>query len=100
MRSIDKAYRYEWLAEDVSEEEIILLQRTLAGSGFFVEPASATSLYAIKKLRESGKIKDGASVLMMLTGCGLKDTSVLSYHPANVRELDLQDVEAYLSKEH
>ncbi len=95
---IDKAYRYKWLAEDVSEEEIILSQRILAESGFFVEPASATSLYAIKKLRKSGKIKDGASVLMMLTGSGLKDTSVLSYHPADVRELDLKAVEAYLSK--
>lgn len=95
---IDKAYKYGWLAEDVTEEEIIESQKRLAESGYFVEPASATSLYAIKKLRETGKIEKDACVVMILTGSGLKDSEVLKYHKANVSEVKLENVESILSK--
>jgi threonine synthase len=93
---IDKAYKYGWLAEDVSEEEILMSQKLLAASGFFVEPATATSLGAIKKLRDSGKIKKHESVVMMLTGSGMKDTGVLRSHSANMKELELNKVESAL----
>lgn len=80
---IDKAYKYGWLAESVTEEEILESQRRLAESGYFVEPASATSLYAVKKLREQGKIEQNASVVIILTGSGLKDSEVFKYHQLN-----------------
>ncbi|MBN2780727.1 MAG: threonine synthase, partial [Candidatus Marinimicrobia bacterium] len=95
---IDKAKRFGWPAEDVTEDEILLSQKLLAASGYFVEPASATSLCAIKKLRESGRIGPEATVVMMLTGSGLKDTGALRHHPADVRETDLGALESYLSK--
>jgi threonine synthase len=95
---IDKAYRYGWTAEDVSEDEIIESQKRLAISGFFVEPASATSLFAVKKLRKAGKISAKASVVIMLTGSGFKDAGVLKYHKADVKETDLSKVEKYLGK--
>ncbi len=90
---IDKAYKYNWLAEDVTEEEIIESQSKLAKSGYFVEPASATSLYAIKKLVSIGKIDKNSSVVMILTGSGLKDTEVLKYHNNNIQEVKLEDIE-------
>jgi len=93
---IDKAYKYGWLAESVSEEEILESQRRLAESGYFVEPASATSLYAVKKLREQGKIEQDASVVIILTGSGLKDPDVLKYHKLNESFVELEDVEGYL----
>ncbi len=89
---IDRAARHGWLAEDVTEEEILDSQRRLAASGYFVEPATATSLGAIRKLRASGKLDREARVVMMLTGSGLKDTSVLGHHRADVRELELPEV--------
>ena len=95
---IDKAYKHGWLAEDVSEEEILISQKMLAESGFLVEPATATSLYAIKKLRAKGKIKEHESVVIMLTGSGLKDVGVLRSHPANIHELELKKVERVLTK--
>lgn len=95
---IDKANKYAWLAEDVTEEEIIESQRRLAESGYFVEPASATSLYAIKKLRAAGKIEKGAFVVMILTGSGLKDPEVLQYHKINISEVEMEEVEDTLSK--
>ncbi len=86
---IDKAARFGWLAEDVTEEEILDSQRRLAGAGYFVEPAAATSLAAIRKLRGDGKLEREASVVMMLTGSGLKDMSVMHHHHADVRETDV-----------
>ena len=95
---IDKADKYNWLAEDVTEEEIIESQKLLAESGFFVEPASATSLYAIKKLRDSGKIKKNASIIMLLTGSGLKDSEILQYHKVNMQEVELDKIENTITK--
>ncbi|MFA5850882.1 MAG: threonine synthase [Bacteroidales bacterium] len=93
---IDKTYKYGWLAESVTEEEILESQRRLAESGYFVEPASATSLFAVKKLREQGKIEQNASVVIILTGSGLKDSDVLKYHQLNESFVELKDVEGFL----
>jgi threonine synthase len=91
-----KAREFGWLAEDVSEEEILESQRRLAQSGYFVEPASATSIYAVKKLRERGKIAADNSVILMLTGSGLKDPDVIQRHQLKVLESDLDAVESRL----
>jgi threonine synthase len=74
---IDKAGRFGWLAEDASEDDILEGQRLLAADGYFVEPAAATSLAAVRKLRAAGKIALEATVVLVLTGSGLKDMSVL-----------------------
>ncbi|WP_051227899.1 threonine synthase [Gillisia sp. JM1] len=95
---IDKVSKYGWLAEDVTEEEIIESQKRLAESGYFVEPASATSLFAIKKLKQAGKIEKDAFVVMILTGSGLKDSEVLQYQKANVQEIKLDKIESAISK--
>lgn len=91
---LDKAYKYDWLAEDVTEQEILESQRRLARAGFFVEPASATSLTAVKKLHESGKIKNSESVVLMLTGSGLKDSEVFQHHEVKVIDSNVDTVEA------
>jgi threonine synthase len=95
---IDKANRYGWLAEDVSEDQILHSQRRLAQSGLFVEPASATSLYAVKKLKASGKIKDSASVVIMLTGAGMKDLEALSHHKSNIVDCNLENLREEIKK--
>jgi len=97
-----KARQYGWLAEDVTEEEILDAQRRLAGAGYFVEPAAATSLAAVKKLRAAGKIGEEKSVVLMLTGSGLKDMSVFARQSVDVIESDLRrirrDVEKILAR--
>lgn len=90
---IAKAYEYNWLAESVTEAEILEGQKHLAASGYFVEPAAATSLYAIKKLRIAGKIKKSAQVVVLLTGSGLKDSGVLKYHKPNIQKIPLKKIE-------
>ncbi len=97
-----KAKQYGWLAEDVTEEEILDAQRRLAGAGYFVEPAAATSLAAVKKLKAAGKIGEEDSVVLMLTGSGLKDMSVFARQSVDVIESDLRrirgDVEKILAR--
>jgi threonine synthase len=95
---LDKFYRYQWLAEDVTEEEILTGQGVLAEAGFFVEPSAATSLFAVKKLRKAGAIQRHESVVMMLTGSGLKDFGVFRHHPIKMIHSSMDTVESDLSK--
>ena len=90
---IHKAYKYHWLSESVTEEEILQSQRKFGESGYFVEPASATSLCAVKKLFNAGKIEKDAMVVLMLTGTGLKDLDVFQQYRVDVLESDIENIE-------
>ena len=57
----------------VSDEEITEAQRALAGEGVGVEPASAASVAALRKLRKRGDVEDDESVVCLTTGHLLKD---------------------------
>lgn len=95
---LDKAYKYDWLGGDATEEEILDGQRELALSGHFVEPATATSLHAVRKLRLSDAIPMDATVVLMLTGSGLKDLDVMKMHKSQVIDTDLSGVRNALSR--
>jgi threonine synthase len=84
---LEKARAFGWLAEDVSEQEIIEAQRSLALSGFFVEPAAATGLPAVRKLAAAGKIHSDERVVIMLTGAGLKDINSTGQHRMDVQTI-------------
>ncbi|RCW43842.1 threonine synthase [Halanaerobium sp. MA284_MarDTE_T2] len=94
---IDKIYKYGWLAEDVSEEEIIRAQKLIAEDGFFVEAASATTAAAVKQLIEMGKIKASEKVLLMLTGSGLKDLESVKDYTYNINKVDLDNIEEWMT---
>jgi len=99
-----KARRFGWLAEDAAEEDILEAQLRLARAGYFVEPAAAAPLAAVRKLRAAGKIGGDDSVVLMLTGSGLKDMSVFARRGAEVIDSDLRsvrgDVEKILASSH
>ena len=95
---LQKAYKHRWLAEDVTEEEILVGQRLLARAGFFVEPSSATSLIAVKKLVAAGKVKQDESVILMLTGSGLKDSEVFQHHSIDLISANISTVKAELAQ--
>lgn len=88
-----KAKKFGWLAEDIEEEEILESQKILAKSGFFVEPSSATVLYAAKKLKDSRKINDEETVVLVLTGSGLKQLEVLKDSKFEIFESDTEKIE-------
>ena len=58
----------------VTDEEILAAEASLARlEGLFVEPAAATTVAALKKLRAEGRIRRDERVACLLTGNGLKD---------------------------
>ncbi len=57
----------------VRDKEIIEAYRSLAAEGVFVELASAASIAGLRQLGETGSIPEGATVVCVLTGHGLKD---------------------------
>jgi threonine synthase len=60
--------------EAVTDDEIIEAYRLLASrEGVFCEPASAASIAGVIKMKKSGMLSDGDTVVCTLTGHGLKD---------------------------
>jgi threonine synthase len=59
--------------EQVTEVEIATAKAEIGADGIGCEPASAVTLAGLKKLRTSGFVKAGESVVLILTGHQLKD---------------------------
>jgi len=59
--------------EQVTELEIAVAKAEIGADGIGCEPASAVTLAGLKKLRRSGFVKAGESVVLILTGHQLKD---------------------------
>ena len=63
-------------AVSVSEEEILNWQLKLSGKeGLFVEPTSAAAFAGAIRLVQEGQIRSNSTMLIPVTGSGLKDTS-------------------------
>jgi len=66
-------------ALSVSDQGILKHQKLLARTeGIFAEPTSCVALAGLERLREIGIISDHDSVVVPLTGFGLKDTKSAS----------------------
>jgi threonine synthase len=80
------------LAESVTDEEILAMQRDLARKeGIGVEPASAASVAGVKKLVESGAIDRSERIVCVVTGHLLKDpdTVIRQCEPPTEIDADL-----------
>ena len=80
----------------VSDDEILDAQRLLARSaGIFVEPASAAGFAGLLKCHTAGNIPKGSTVVVTVTGHGLKDPRVAvenSLVESTVVDADLDSV--------
>jgi len=75
-------------AEDVSDEEIISAIKLLAKTeGIFAETAGGVTLACAKKLIEKGKIPKDESIVLCITGNGLKTQEALSGHTARIHHI-------------
>ena len=68
----------------VTDNEILKAQRQMAKIGIFAQPASAVPLASVKKLKEQNFIGENATVICIVTGAGLKDTTVLEKHDLKI----------------
>ncbi len=62
---------------DVTDEEIAEAKAMIGRDGIGCEPASATTLAALKKLSLENKLDRSAQVVAVLTGHALKDTDFI-----------------------
>jgi threonine synthase len=63
----------------VSDEDILCAQRTLAGEGVWVEPASAAGFAGLMAKTQAGEFDPrGKKIVVVCTGHGLKDPSIVT----------------------
>lgn len=63
--------------ESVSDQEIAAAKAALSGDGIGCEPASATTVAGLRKLRQAGRLEPAADVVGILTGHQLKDVDYI-----------------------
>lgn len=77
----------------VNDEEIIWAQEKLAKEGIFAQPASVTSLAGIRKLRNENYLTKDDNIVCIVTGAGLKHTSILDNYKLNIQDCKLDGLE-------
>ena len=82
----------------VTDEEIVKAQAMLAKEGLLVQPASAVSLAAVKKLREEKKLKGNEKIACVITGSGLKYTAAFEKHDLKSTECKLEELSTFITK--
>lgn len=76
-----------------TNEEIILAQKKLAENGLFVQPASACSYSGLLHLIKEGIIDKNDTVACVLTGSGLKYTSIFENHDLQSKKINIDNLE-------
>src|SRR3954454_496613 len=77
------------IVEQVTDDELMLAKREIDEMGIGCEPASATTLAGVKKLRASGVMRDGELVVCVLTGHLLKDTDAIMRNVPAERTIEI-----------
>lgn len=74
----------------VSDEEILAAQRLLAArEGIFGQPDAAVPLAGVMKLLHQGAFRGDERIVCIITGHGLKDTTIFERCPPSVLETEL-----------
>jgi len=83
----------------VTEEEAMEAQRIIASrDGLFVEPSSAVTLAAARKLAADGTLAAGSRVVLVLTGSGYREMAAAARHNARpARRMSAEECLRYLS---
>jgi threonine synthase len=79
------------LVEQVTDEELMSAKRTIDRMGIGCEPASATTLAGVRKLRAAGVMRPDERVVCVLTGHVLKDADAVM---KNVTEGQIVEIDA------
>ena len=89
-------------ADDVTDDEIRAAIKLLAETeGIFTETAGGVTVGVAKKLIASGKISSKDSVVLCITGNGLKTLEAMNGHVGQPREIkpSLREFEGLLADE-
>lgn len=82
----------------VNDEEILAAQKLLAESeGLFCQPASATTLAGLLKIKGQIAFSPGDQVVLVLTGSGLKALPSVDSIASTVHQTDLENLDTIIS---
>ena len=88
-KAVSAIQRTNGIVEQVTDEELMLAKREIDEMGIGCEPASATTLAGVKKLRAAGVMKDGERIVCVLTGHLLKDTDAIMRNVPPERTIEI-----------
>ncbi|HEV7572237.1 MAG TPA: threonine synthase [Thermoanaerobaculia bacterium] len=77
------------IVEQVTDDELMLAKREIDEMGIGCEPASATTLAGVKKLRAAGVMQHGERIVCVLTGHLLKDTEAIMHNVPPERTIEI-----------
>jgi len=77
------------IVEQVTDDELMRAKREIDEMGIGCEPASATTLAGVKKLRTASVIRDGERIVCVLTGHLLKDTDAIMRNVPPERTIEI-----------
>ena len=75
------------VVEEVTDEELMAAKRRIDAMGIGCEPASATTLAGVEKLRAAGVMRKGETIACVLTGHLLKDPEA-AWRAEGLREIE------------
>jgi threonine synthase len=78
------------VVEEVTDEELMLAKREIDEMGIGCEPAPATTLAGVKKLRAAGVMHEGERIVCVLTGHLLKDTDAILRNVPPERTIEIE----------
>jgi threonine synthase len=77
------------IVEQVTDDELMLAKREIDEMGIGCEPASATTLAGVKRLRAAGVMQDHERIVCVLTGHLLKDTDAIMRNVSSERTVEI-----------
>jgi threonine synthase len=77
------------IVAEVSDEELMAAKREIDRMGIGCEPASATTLAGVKKLRAAGVMREGERIVCVLTGNVLKDPDAIMRNVAEEQIVEI-----------
>jgi threonine synthase len=77
------------IVEEVTDDELMAAKREIDEMGIGCEPASATTLAGVKKLRAAGIMREGERIVCVLTGHLLKDTDAILRNVPQERTIEI-----------
>ena len=86
----------------ISDNEILAMQRRLAGEGIWVEPASAAGLAGLARQIQNGELDPrGTRIVAVCTGHGLKDPDIIvgQMHAPQILKPELEALEEAIVKQ-
>ncbi|MFB3896304.1 MAG: threonine synthase [bacterium] len=87
-----KLKEHNGIAVAVSDAEVIKAQQKMAGCGIFGQPDSSVPLAAIEKMHREKKLKPSDTIVLIVTGSGLKYPAAFEKHRMNIQQCSITNL--------